>query len=397
MFKLRLSDHYDACEEKLLTRCIECGQCVDECRIMKTIPDAPAAGEIISGIKDFLRGGELSAPASLKTTACMGCYGCVDSKCPIGLDSLRINELVMRAVQRRKKEPFSMTLYDNHMERSREFTNQDEFARITTPLHIPGAKYVLFPGCNVYRQPDKILNMFDIMDTIGNPYSFIPGIQYCCGLSPRGTEGDADWLQDSMERLISKAVEFGAETIIFWCPTCVCNLEYRVKKLIDELPFEVITFGKYVFQNVNKLSFSAAEPHLVTLHEPCKTAYMQIDLDEVRNILRSIPGTTVVEMKHHHENTMCCGCHAVESMPEVGKSVTDTRMDEALASGAQIMLDVCHNCHWIFRRRQIETGRDDVHVENYSGYLASALGYKREDSMSDGVRNTGSEETSHEN
>ena len=300
---------------------------------------------------------------------------------PIGLDSLLINELVRRAAEGRKEEPYSMPLYDNHMQRSLEFTNSGEFARITTPLHTPGTEYVLFPGCNIYRQPDKILNMLDIMDAIGTPYSFIPGMQYCCGLSPRGSEGDSDWLQDSAERLISKAVELGAKTVIFWCPTCACNLEYRVEKFIDKLPFKAVTFGKYVLQNIDKLSFPAAEPHTVTLHEPCKTAYMGIDPDEIRNILRAIPGTTVVEMEHHHENTMCCGCRAVESMPEFGGNATDDRLDEALATGADKMLDVCHNCHWIFRRRQKETGRNDVQVENYSTYIASALGHKREDSM----------------
>lgn len=381
MFKRHLSDYYDECEKNFLTKCVECGQCVDECLMMQRISGVPAAGEILSSIKDFLRGGELSASASLKTAACMSCYGCVDSNCPIGLDSLRINELVRREVERRKETPYSMALYDNHIQRSREFTNKDEFTRITTPVHIPGAEYALFPGCNIYRQPDKILNLFDIMDAIGTPYSFIPGMQYCCGLSPRGSEGDADWLQDSVERLISKAVEFGVKTVIFWCPTCVCNMEYRVRKFIGTLPFETVTFGKYVLRNMNKLSFPAAEPHTVTLHEPCKTAYMRIDPDEIRNILRAIPGTTVVEMEHYGENTMCCGCRAVESMPVVGKSVTDNRLDEAFATGADKMLDVCHNCHWIFRQRLTETGRNDVYVENYSTYLASALGHKRKDSV----------------
>ena len=82
MPKRRLVDYYNEYEEKFLTQCVECGQCVRECLVMKRIPDAPAAGDIISGIKDFLRGGELSTPATLKTAACMSCYGCVDSKCP---------------------------------------------------------------------------------------------------------------------------------------------------------------------------------------------------------------------------------------------------------------------------------------------------------------------------
>ena len=144
MAKALLSDYYDECQKKLLSKCIECGKCVDECRVIENIPGAPEASKVISGIKSFLAGGELSPEAYLKTTACMRCYGCVDSECPIGLDSLCINELVWRATERAKEKPFSEVLYNNHMERSHKFTSEDEFLRITTPVHTTEAKVAFF-------------------------------------------------------------------------------------------------------------------------------------------------------------------------------------------------------------------------------------------------------------
>ena len=219
------------------------------------------------------------------------------------------------------------------------------------------------------------------MDAIGIPYSYIPDMQYCCGLGTRGGRGDADWLQESAERLIDKTTEFKVETLVCWCATCSCNLKYRFGKFVDKLPFESLTFGKYLKQNIDMLSFPAAKPCTLTLHEPCKTAYMNIDLEEIRDVLRAIPGTTLVEMEHHHENSICCGCRAVNSMPEVGNTLTDKRLGEALNTGADKLLDVCHNCHWIFRRYQDSIGRCDVNVENYSTYIVSAMGHEREDSM----------------
>jgi Fe-S oxidoreductase len=124
-------------------------------------------------------------------------------------------------------------------------------------------------------------------------------------------------------------------------------MKYRVHKFVGELPFTVISFGNFLSQNLNRLTFPAAVPQTVTLHEPCKTAYMDIDVEDVRDVLRAIPGTTVVEMEHHHENTLCCGCRAVTTMPSVGRNATAVRLDEALETGADKMLDVCHACHMI--------------------------------------------------
>jgi ferredoxin len=59
MSNFRLSDYFNACQENLLNNCIECGKCVDSCLAMKYIPDAPASAEIMRGIKEFLKGGEL--------------------------------------------------------------------------------------------------------------------------------------------------------------------------------------------------------------------------------------------------------------------------------------------------------------------------------------------------
>jgi Fe-S oxidoreductase len=143
---------------------------------------------VISGIKEFLRGGTLSPAAALKTTACMGCYGCVDLSCPIGLDSLGINQMVYRAAELAKEKPFSAPLHEEHRKQLDLLTTPDELSRITTAVHTIGAKYAFFPGCNVYLQPDKVLNALDILDATGVPYSFIPGLEHCCGLA-RGTWG----------------------------------------------------------------------------------------------------------------------------------------------------------------------------------------------------------------
>ena len=59
--------------------------------------------------------------------------------------------------------------------------SEAEYKRITTPTPEQDVKYVFFPGCNVYFQPEKILNALDIMEAIGDSHAFLPGLDYCCG------------------------------------------------------------------------------------------------------------------------------------------------------------------------------------------------------------------------
>ena len=379
MSNTRLLDYFTKSQENFLHNCTECGNCVTDCYAVQNMQTPPDASQTVRGIKDCLSGGTLNEATLAKTTACMGCYGCVDMDCPIGLDSLLLNQLVWRTAELAKEEPFFMPLYVEHQQKLQDLITPAERARITTPVFTQGAEFVFFPGCNIYLQPDKVLNAMDLMDAVGIAYSFIPGMEYCCGL-PRGNSGDADWLQERAESLIAKAVEFGAKTMICWCATCLCNMEYRIKKFAD-VPFALISFGKYLADHTDRLSFPNAQPQTVTLHEPCKSAYMGIDMDDVRDLLRAVPGTELVEMAHYGADTMCCGCRAINTMPEFGKSMTDKRLDEALDTGAEKMIDVCHTCHLIFRNHSKETGRNDVVSENYTTYLMRALGHPRADSL----------------
>jgi len=375
-----LKEYFDLSREKFLNQCVECGQCVENCKVMEFLPKPPDAAAAISGYKDYLRGGELSAAAHLKLDNCMRCYGCVrDDYCPIGLDSMLLNEMIWRERDLRTENPFSRVQYPDHMERIRRFANEEEQERILTERIVPGAEVVLFPGCNVYRQPDKVLNMLDIMDAIGIPYSFLPGMKYCCGQGNRGGWGDAQWLQYAAENLFDRIAEIGAKKLVLWCPTCACNIAYRVEKFTEKFPCEIVSMGGFMLENIDKISFPNAKPCTVTLHEPCKTAFMGIDLEEIRNVLRAIPGTTLVEMEHHHENAMCCGCLAVTEAPETGGAVTHARLEEAKFTSAEKMLDVCHNCHWVFCQHQIKNNAFEVDVENYSTYIASAMGICRKD------------------
>lgn len=383
----RLIDYYDEMEARLLKDCIQCGNCINKCRVMPftNMNFSPSAKDIQSNILGFLAGTEsLGADAIAKVNSCMRCFGCTHVKCPVGISSMLINELVCRKLELAKSNPWQMQLYPSHDKLARRHSSENEYQRITTPVKNNDGNIMFFPGCNVYKQPDKLLNALTILDEIGIPYSFAPGLEYCCGWSVRGAAGDADWLQDAAKKLIDFADECGTKTLIFWCPTCACVFEERIKRFSSP-DFSCKTFGQYVFDNIQKLSFPHAVETTLTYHEPCKTTYMNIDTGEnsVRDILKAIPGTKLVEMANHDKNTRCCGCDAVDTNFAVGDNVTVSRLKEATETGATTLIDVCHNCHWIFKPAQHAHAAElsDIKVENYSTYITRAMGKDRPDSL----------------
>ncbi len=373
-----LTDYYDQMKQRLLTQCTECTSCVKHCKVFPHLPQRPDSGEVIKGIRSFIGGGMTNAAAEYYSNACMYCFGCSDRYCPVGIDHLVIQELYRREIDNRSPDREPRVLYPDHEERMRKYTTPDEYSRITTARYDHDSEIVLFPGCNIFRQPDKVLNLLDIMDAIGNAYSFLPGIEYCCGNVGR-ERGDTAMMERMAGKLIDKLIDLKAKTVVFWCPTCACNVRHIFDHCVPERPFEIITFGAYMLRNANRLSYPNAKPCRITLHEPCKSAYMGIDTEDIRGVLRSIPGTDLVEMRHNRENTMCCGCAAVAGSPALGSSITNKRLDEAKATGSDKMLDVCHFCHWVFKNHQETTGIHEIAVENYSTYIAEAMGISHPD------------------
>ena len=182
--------------------------------------------------------------------------------------------------------------------------------------------------------------------------------------------------EKSALKLIALAEGLKIKTMILWCPTCLCVFEDRIKKFRAPA-FNCISFGQYVFKNIDKLSFPCAKKQTVTYHEPCKTAYMGLDL-QIRQILKAIPGTQLVEMAHHGRDTLCCGCDAVNNAPALGTRITAKRLEEAAATNCDTMIDTCHYCHQVFsdamRDNDLSQEIRNLSIENYATFITRAMG-----------------------
>lgn len=376
---MTITEYYENEKRRFLENCIQCGLCAQECPILSYTEIAEQdSSEIQTGVFEFVGGGIPNQSAYTKAFACMECFKCTADVCPQDLNPMLINQII-------KRDYISKGMADRaygdaalpdstHRVLASVLVSASEYQKITNPSRKKRVRFAFFPGCNVYFQPEKILNALDIMDAIGDEYAFIPGLDHCCGDGLMFL-GDISEGGRRAEDLISTLSTYQPEAVILWCPTCHCHFDNSITKALD-VPFKVLSFPQYLAENMQKLEFSDAAAGTVTLHEPCKSAYTGVDLNGARDVLRQLPGVTLLEMSHHGKDTRCCGSGAICWYPQSAYHVREERLKEAAQTGADRLVAVCHYCNQTFAA---EEQRYNFKVTNYVSLVAEALNIKRDD------------------
>jgi heterodisulfide reductase subunit C len=179
-------DYYDKEKQRFIENCTVCGLCAEGCPILpytdiREIPSRDIQQEVFG----FMDHGTPNQLAYTKAFACMECFKCTTDKCPEDLNPMLINELIKSEYISRGlvKRVYGDAMQPDSIHRvlASVQVSVSDYRKITNPRNKQHAPYVFFPGCNVYFQPEKILNALDIMDAIGEDYSFLPGLDFFCG------------------------------------------------------------------------------------------------------------------------------------------------------------------------------------------------------------------------
>ncbi|MGD2272076.1 MAG: (Fe-S)-binding protein [Desulfobacterales bacterium] len=375
----KLTQYYTLEKKRVIERCKECGVCAKKCPIIcHTELNTVSPQDIQIRIKAYLQDGTPNKTVFTRALSCMECFKCADKCCPEGLNPMLVNEIIKWEYRNNNivETPYGdpQAADSAHRAIAGIQINRDAYHKISTPSQKDGARYVLFAGCNVYLQPEKILTCLDIVDLITEDYAFVPGLDFCCG-DVHIFYGSIAKAETSSQQLVEKIASYNPKEVIFWCPTCLCRLEKTISQTA-KIPFPMMSFPQFLAKHMDKLTFKKQIRKTVTLHEACKAAFTGVDLTGARTVLQNIPGVKLVEMPRHGKNTVCCGSGAADYFQNSFEAVRDDRMMEAARTNADVFANVCHHCHTVF------VGNEDKYnysVKNYVNLVAEALGIKRED------------------
>jgi heterodisulfide reductase subunit D len=212
------------------------------------------------------------------------------------------------------------------------------------------AEVVYFVGCvsAFYPQSYSIpQSMVQILERAGVDYLTLDGEEWCCGF-PLIIAGMGSAAVESVRHNVEAVRKTGAKRLVAACPSCYHTWKDEYPHILGEsLGFEVLHSTELLDEIIDagKLTLKPLEETL-TYHDPCDLGRTSGIYDAPRNVIRAIPGVTFVEMKDHHEYSLCCGGGGDVEMADADLSaaVGKSRITQAAESEAKYLLSACQQC-----------------------------------------------------
>lgn len=187
--------------------------------------------------------------------------------------------------------------------------------------------------------------MFKLMEKAGVDYAVLGREEKCCGSSVRRLGNEKLFQLLALEN-IRNLDRFSFKTIVTHCPHCFHTLtndypqlggHYQVKHH-SEFILDLIKSGKIEPQRPNNSK--------VTFHDPCYLGRYNTIYDAPREVLTSIPGLELAEMKNNRSRGFCCGAGGgrIWMADSKGKKINDLLMEKALKTQANVLASACSLC-----------------------------------------------------
>lgn len=284
--------------------------------------------------------------------ACTTCKACIEN-CPVYVEHTDVIVEMRRGVIERGEAPPDIRDILTNIQKQKNPWGEAKFKRDQwvkgSEVEVKLAKdsefeWLWFAGCAHSfdsRNVQVTLKIVKILKDIGIDFAILGREEGCCGNEVRrmGEEGLFQLLKDENIKTFEK---YGVKKIITASPHCYNTLineydGYEVKFILEVI-LEAIRNGKIQLKKpINKK---------VTYHDPCYLGRYNGVYELPREILKSIPGIQLVEMKRNREKSFCCGAGGGNLVREYpGKDrPNNIRAREAAETGAEILAVACPFC-----------------------------------------------------
>ena len=204
-----------------------------------------------------------------------------------------------------------------------------------------------FAGCTQSLMYSETLQKLGkIIEKSGVKVCKLPN-EYCCG-SIALRIGDMETATHLMEQNIKYFQDLGIKQVITACAGCYRTLKKDYPKYSDkELP-EIINITEFLEELIEKqkIQFNSTEPISVTYHDPCHLGRHMKIYDPPRNVIKAIPGVSLIEMKRNRNNAWCCGAGGglKSQFPKMAVDIAKDRISEAIETQSSLLVTSCPFC-----------------------------------------------------
>ena len=236
-------------------------------------------------------------------------------------------------------------------------------------------RVVFWYGCNVVRHGDIIHHAIDLLRAVGVEPEPAGGPSYCCG-----TQKD-DKLQAAegmAKRTVGKFNAFETGKVVSWCPSCYRHMNSFMGQYTDA-NFSISSFVQILHANRERLAaaFTHPVPRRVLLHKHVGFHEVPETNQYVADLLRLVPGLTLVETDYLAPGHMCS---ALASVPAAGRDVARRLCEDARAAGVDEVATVFHSCQRLLCALEES---EPFRIVNYVALLGAAMGRAYPDEYKD--------------
>jgi Fe-S oxidoreductase/nitrate reductase gamma subunit len=375
--------------------CMDCGRCQDYCPAFRT-EKALSPKNIIIHMREALleQGKNPEKPESgFKTLmgdtysgeeiwACTTCGACVHV-CPVK------NEQFPKIVQLRQSQVLVEGEFPSELKRvfkglennSNPWgigagTRMDWAADLEIPLFSenPDAEYLLFLGCAASfddrtQKVSKALIQFLKSQNIS--FGILGKDEGCCGETARrlGEEAVGQML---IETNIEMFKELGVKKILTACPHGYNMFKHEYPDFGGH--FEVTHHSELIQQLMkqNTVRIKDSVKCRVAIHDSCYLGRMNQMYDAPRDVLKHIPGVTLVEPAETREHAFCCGGGGgMFWLEEEGKRINHERWEQLMKSGPDAVATSCPYCLRMLEDASKDAGQENIVVKDLVEFIES--------------------------
>jgi len=327
--------------------------------------------------------------------SCVTCGACVE-QCPVDIEHVdHIVDMRRYQVLIESSFPSEAGAMLRNLERAGDPWGRGAKARLEwmagLPFEVPvlngepipgDVEYLLWVGCAGAlddRAKKTTRAVAELLHTAGVSFMVLGSQERCTG-DPARRIGQELLFQELGKQNVETLNAAGARRIVVTCAHCFNAIRNEYPQLggVYEVVHHTQLLSKLVAEG--KLVPTHPVEETVTYHDPCYLGRHNRVFSPPREILGSVPGLRFNEMPRNSETSFCCGAGGARMWMEesIGTRINETRTDEALATGAEVVTAACPYCivmltDGVATRKQQGKAGEDVRVTDVSQMLLQSV------------------------
>ena len=364
-------------------QCIKCGLCMATCPVCKELllEKYTPRGKI--QLARFYDQGILPLSDQYQDIfgKCLLCGAC-SVTCPSGVDLNKVFLTLREAIATHKGPHPMMEKVVQSLDEKHNISDEDNEERGDWREDIKDlpdymyekerAAVVYFVGCvaSFFPMVQTIpQNLVRIMEAAHVDFTILGGEEWCCGFPLIGA-GVPERMGEMIEHNLEKVKALGAKTVVFSCPSC-----YRTWNEFYPTDLELLHDSQFLQRMIGDGTIHLGElKTTVTYHDPCDLGRNSGVYDAPRQVLKAIPGLTLVELENNRAQSVCCGGGGNVEMADADLSgkVAQKKIAEIQRTGAKTVVTSCQQCVRTIKAR-VRRQKVDLNVLDITELVLKAM------------------------